>query len=207
MLTIVVVIAGIVGVLTLTPKKIDRYIVEVVPLLAIAVGIGVGTVVNLLGRSRFGPGARRLAGEHQRALRLGAAAVLIAAVGYSLHVSPWGGIYFNPLLGGSALAEQLLVVGWGEGIRNAGDIIAEREAGNCDNTTVAMAYPYFDRAIPCGRTTSVGRAADYRIVYINDRQLDLYGRVAEFRAHNTPVAVVEERGVLLAELYDLRQAN
>ncbi len=205
-LSIVVVIAGFMTILTLTPKKIDRYIVAVLPLLAIVVGIGVASTVDLVGRSRFGPNAQRLVGRHRRALRLGAAAVVVATVGYSLHVSPWGGIYFNPMLGGSARAEQLLVVGWGEGIRDAADIIAAREAGNCDNIKVAMAVPYFGRAIPCGRSTSVGdKNADYRIVYINDRQLDVYGRLADFRARNAPVGVVKERGIVLAEVYDLRK--
>ncbi|MEZ5373743.1 MAG: hypothetical protein R2704_13665 [Microthrixaceae bacterium] len=70
---------------------------------------------------------------------------------------------------------------------------------------MAMGFPFFDRAIPCGHPTPTSRQADYRIVYINDRQLDFSGRVAEFRATHTPIAEVRERGVLLAEIYDLRQ--
>ena len=203
-LTIVVFIVTIVTVLTLTPKKIDRYIIEVLPLLAIAVGIGAARLVDLLRSSRLEPRLARWGRRYPTALRLTAGAALVAATGYSLHVSPWGGIYFNPMLGGSDRAEARLVVGWGEGIRDAYDIIAAREVGNCDNIKVAMAFPYFDQAITCGRATQTGHAADYRIVYINDRQLDMDGKVAEFRASNTPVGVVEERGIVLAEVYDLR---
>ena len=205
-LTIVVFIVTTVTVLTLTPKKIDRYIIEIVPLLAIAVGIGAARLVDLLRTGRIGAIGTASARRYPQALSIAAVAALIAATGYSIHVSPWGGIYFNPLLGGSDRAEALLVVGWGEGIRDAGDIIAEREAGACDDIMVAMAFPYFDQAITCGRATQTGNPADYRIIYINDRQLDLYGKVAEFRANNTPVGVVEERGIVLAEVYDLRPA-
>lgn len=203
-LTIFVIIVGVIAVLTLTPKKIDRYIIQVVPLLTIAVGVGVANMVDLLQESRFGPKVKLAANQHRSLLRFGAAAILLAILGHSLGVGPWGAIYYNPLLGGSERAEQLLVVGAGEGIRQAGDLIAERETGDCDNTKVAMAFPYFGRALTCGRAVSVGRPADYRVVYINDRQLDLAGQVAEFRAANTPVAQVRQRGIVLAEVYDLR---
>ena len=205
-LTIVVFIVTTVTVLTLTPKKIDRYIIEVLPLLAVATGIGAARLVEHLRSGRFGPLVAGCVDRYPRTLPITAAVALVAATGYAVHVSPWGGIYFNPLLGGSDRAESLLVVGWGEGIRDADAIIARREAGNCDNIMVAMAFPYFDQAITCGRATKVGNAADYRIIYINDRQLDLSGEVAEFRARNTPVGVVEERGIVLAEIYDLRPA-
>jgi hypothetical protein len=206
-LTLVLFIATVIVVLTVTPKKIDRYIIEIVPLLTIAVGIGAARLVDLLRPGHIGAIGIASARRFPQALSIAAVAALVAATGYSIHVSPWGGIYFNPLLGGSDRAEALLVVGWGEGIRGAGDIIAEREAGSCDDITVAMAFPYFDQAITCGRATQTGNPADYRIIYINDRQLDLYGKVAEFRANHTPVGVVEERGIVLAEVYDLRQVD
>src|SRR4029079_1117245 len=85
------------------PKKFDRYLLPLLPLLLVAAAVGLASVSRLNGRIR---------------------PVVLALIGLAtLHqlasvppTTPYPLAYFNPLVGGSALASRTILVGWGEGM-------------------------------------------------------------------------------------------
>jgi hypothetical protein len=180
-----------VAVLATTPKQFDRYILVVVPFLALAVGMGVDVAVRAL-RDRL---------DHR-------VPAVVAAVVLGAHAAvqaPWGIQYFNPLLGGIEAAERTMLIGWGEGLGEAGSVIEEREAPHCD-IEVALIYHLIQSAFPCGTTVTTPTEADYLVLYISERQRMTDDELAATRQRGRLIDVVRREGIVLAEIYDLRLA-
>jgi hypothetical protein len=196
-LTLVVVSVPAVVIFSVSAKQFDRYLLVVFPFLAIAVGAGLDVVVRPIGR---------LVGRRVLAASGGVAALALAA--HAVVVAPWGLAYFNPLLGGTEVAERNVLIGWGEGLERAGAIIAAREEPRCD-VTIAVMYPRIERAFPCGTTvrTTEAEDPDYLVLYISERQRLRNAVVADLRAAGELVDEVRIAGVDYAEVYDLRLAE
>ena len=103
------------GCLSLASTKIDRYIIFVIPALAIisSVGwIGIGVGIQSLIRSSFLRGrGRRLRIWNWVAIALATGQLLLL-----LPHAPYYLTYYNPLLGGMQQAQSVLMVGQGEGL-------------------------------------------------------------------------------------------
>jgi hypothetical protein len=202
------VLAGVAGpplaVVSVAPKQFDRYALPVLVVAAIAVGIAAGPVVAAA-RRRWGPALPAVAG--------GLAAVALAAS--SVAVAPWGLAYYNPALGGGAAATRTMLVGWGEGLEQAGALIERREAGRCDTVTI-HAY-YVPAAFPCGSLVSMAVGPDaeelaaaartaYVVLYVSDRQTRSPAYLAELVRGRELLGTVTERGIRYAEVFGPRAA-
>jgi hypothetical protein len=192
-LAVAVVALPAVVALSTAAKQFDRYVLVVLPLLALAVGMGLDVVVGYARRRLRGPAFLRPAGW-----------VAAAALGaHSAWVAPWGLAYFNPLLGGASTGQRAVLVGWGEGLELAGARIAELEAPACD-VVVAVLYYNIGSAFPCGTTTKTPADADYLVLYVNHRQRLPDCELERLRDLGRLVGVVGARGVDYAEIYDVR---
>ena len=203
-LCMLVMVAPALVVLSFALKQFDRYAIIVLPFLAVVVGIAVEDLALRLGRVGLTPGQRAMCGV--------AAGVGLAA--YSFTVVPWGLAYYNPLLGGGATAERAVVVGWGEGFEHFGKVIAEREAGGCNETVVLTQWGGTDLDLGCGRVKKVlidpwalggSPKADYLLVYVSWRQR-LETHPQEYKdlvAHGRLVYRLTVRGIDYGELYAL----
>jgi hypothetical protein len=183
----------VVTALSLSVKKQDRYIVTALPLVAVLVGIGATDVVDRLRSWR--PVLPKVAAG------LGAvagAAMLLHAV----LIAPWGMTYFNPVLGGSARAEDTMLIGWGEGLEEAGKIIERYQHGDCDIDvyTPILLRPSF----PCGRIEATDPRADIRVFYVNERQRATVAGANRLRARAKLIGTVRIRGILMVEIFDQR---
>jgi hypothetical protein len=89
-------------VMGLGPKKQDRYALPAVPLLGLVAAVGYRRAL---------PAIRRPPG---RALALGG--VGLAQLALCAASRPYYLTYYSPLLGGPAVARQVLLIGWGEGL-------------------------------------------------------------------------------------------
>jgi hypothetical protein len=177
--------------ISLSSKQIDRYAVPLVVLGAVAIGVGAVHLHRWV-HERTGLDAR-----HPRVVGgLGLGAFVL--VGYALVVAPWSSTYYNPLLGGGDRAVQSVLVGRGEGVYEVGDLIAEREAGRCDEITVRALISV--GAFPCGAWVW-NDDADYLVVSAGERQLSHPERFAERLGDRPLVAVVSVRGVVHTELW------
>jgi 4-amino-4-deoxy-L-arabinose transferase-like glycosyltransferase len=104
-------------------KKFDRYSLPIWPALDILAAVGLAALAGWLGAwVRRGAGWLKL----RAAPALGALALAALLLGYDMTYQPYYLSYFNPLLGGGPVAQELLLVGWGEGLEQVGAWISAR---------------------------------------------------------------------------------
>lgn len=177
-------------VLSLASKKFDRYGLQILVVAAIAIGVIASSTVE-----RF----RRDPQQHWR-LRVGGTAIATLLAAHAVAVAPWGLAYFNPVLGGAATAEQTILIGWGEGLEQAGSIIEERAPVPCDEVSI-WSYDV-SRAFPCGNLR-LGSRTDWTfvVVYVNHRQRETEELLAERIGGRMLVGEVTIRGITYAEIY------
>ena len=162
---LILAIAWVLVALSLLDSKIDRYILPTVPFFAILAATGWLQVWHWLDRRfpRLGKKLTAKVGTKNRenrraksnpALRC-ALFLILAQLAVLLPHFPYYITYFNPLLGGSRIAQHLLMVGQGEGLDRAARWL--NQSPEAARTVVASAYskalePYF-----LGEATNIGR--------------------------------------------------
>ncbi len=155
-----------------SPKKLDRYVMAVIPAITLIAAIGFGIWVTM--RSQQG-----------QLFRLGL--IVALQLFYVFGAAPYYLTFYNPLLGGVDQAAAQVPVGWGEGLEEAAAYL--NQLPNAENLRVSSWYsdifhPYF-----VGERVSFsddGRAqlsADYVVFYVNQiqRQKPYAGLVDHFR--------------------------
>lgn len=181
----------------ISPKKLDRYVMAVIPALIFLAAIGLGKI----GQGGIPhKGGQVGAGEQGRQFFTPVSnLLLVGLVGFQLVstilAAPYYLTYYNPLLGGPERAVAQVPVGWGEGLEQAAGYL--NNLPNADSLTVSAWYgdifePYF-----VGHRASFaddGRAqlaADYVVFYINQlqREKPYPGLINYFRSHE-PIFVV-----------------
>src|SRR5581483_4089533 len=115
--------AVVVVVMGAAAKKLDRYVLPAVPLLAIVAAVGYARAARVLRRAEL------------RALALGALGLV--QFGLCAGERPYYFTAYSPLLGGAPAAPRALPVGWGEGL----DLVAAylEQADDPGDTTIAAA--------------------------------------------------------------------
>ena len=182
-------------------KKFDRYVLPSHVALEMVAGVGWAAALGGLAR-RVPASALRYASLALGALTLAAQALL------ALPTYPYYLTYYNPLLGGSKRAPEVMMIGWGEGADVAGRYLnAKTDAADL---RVASGYTngplsYFFRGTTLPLT--FWHDADYAAVFIQDRQRQLPSRrSAAYFQRLTPEYVVRLDGIDYAHVYDLRDA-
>lgn len=191
-LVMLVYIAGIILLANASPKKLDRYVMGVVPPIILLAALGLDAAARLVQ-----PAIRRFSAWF---IPLMAAGQLLFAV----LASPYYLTYYNPLLGGPAQAAATAPVGWGEGLEQAAAYLNSRP--NAGGLAASSWYsdifqPYF-----AGRKASFsddGRsqlAADYVVFYVNQIQRQKpYPELVNYFRRGTPefvVAVTPTGGII-----------
>jgi 4-amino-4-deoxy-L-arabinose transferase-like glycosyltransferase len=150
--------------MTLSPKKFDRYLLPVFPAVNVLAAAGLLSIVDYAGKrgnvqskaSQRSPDAGRMF-NLQSAIwpSFVVAPVLLAALATSWWYFPHYLAYYNPLLGGGPTAQWALPVGWGEGYDEARDWL------NAQVETEPIAVAARSNAI-------LGRRATFDIVGLDD---------------------------------------
>lgn len=182
--------------ISVSPKKFDRYLLPIFPGLALLAALGWQQVGQRLRRPTW-------AG-------LGLALLLAAQV-----VSLWAGYpslltVYNPLVGGARTAQKVMLVGWGEGLAEAAQWIAQQPGGA--QSQVAAWYgqnvfaPFYQ-----GKSVDLyydldsldalyAQDVDYVVTYINQMQRGLL-RPEVGALLGSPLHTVTQQGVDLAHIY------
>jgi hypothetical protein len=168
---------GFTAMMTIGPKKFDRYILPIFPMLGLLAGLGLWLAarsVRLPTRSRRPPLALAHSPSSMWIASVGLA-VLLIAVGIQaasfLSVVRYPLAFYSPLLGGGAIAERLILVGWGEGLDQAADWLNDQPRP-LGEPTVATSYHRVLQARLVGSAVPLEhvRMADYVVPYVNTLQ-------------------------------------
>jgi hypothetical protein len=186
--------------LTVSPKKIDRYLMPLTPWLIVLAAIGWWSALEWLAARRrcssmMTPPGPILAGL---ALVLAAFQVwpLAAADRYPLAA-------YNPLVGGVHMAERAIPVGWGEGLDDAAAIIQQLSGGVPVTTSIWFPLRVNFQAHAPGPVVTEQQLsqADFFIDYVHARQRR---HTPSQLVRRPPDAVVSIGGVEYARIYRLR---
>jgi hypothetical protein len=152
------------AVTSLQAKKLDRYVLPIFPGLDLVAALGFVWLGRVVLNDLFPKALSR-----RRLLSAAAYGVLaLLLVAQVVAASPYYMAYYNPLLGGTAAANDDILLGWGEGLDQAGAYITQISGGNCRG--VVSGYSDVIQAyIPC----QAARAGDcvYRAVAANPRNI------------------------------------
>jgi 4-amino-4-deoxy-L-arabinose transferase-like glycosyltransferase len=187
--------------MSISPKKIDRYLLPVFTILVVLAAIGLRLALRALLRKRS-EAVRRWASL---------AVVLVVALGQAGQVAlvqPYPLSYYNPLLGGIGTARQAVVVGWGEGLDQVADYLDRQpDAANAVVSTLYwnMIQPRFR-----GKVVQLGfwRQADYFVDYVNMAQRGLTpSAMREIMRTEPPLFTARINGLDYARVYRVPPAQ
>lgn len=202
-------------VLELSAKKLDRYVIAMVPPLAIIAGWGYGVALAWLDRRLRAPRRRR---AMRIAFGVSSSLLILVNLVSVVRTHPYGLDYYNPLLGGASAAKSDMMLGWGEGLDQIGATIASNPAAadvRVLTTSWLTSLNYFTGATPVVQADfSDPHAAfvewvrsDYCVWYVTaDQRGYITPEVDTYLAGLKPVKTVRLVGVDYAKLYDLRAA-
>jgi len=183
-------------IMTLGPKKFDRYVLPTWPALLVLAAVGWGA---LLERARASGRARwRVAG-------VALCAALCCEVAQLGWYQPYYLSYYNPLLGGGATAQRALLIGWGEGMDAVGAALRARPdiaQGPVLSALGATLQPFVP--VPVKDVEEYGRdPANYAVVYLESVQRAaspaLYARLTA----TLPLRRIAIHGIDYATIYQL----
>ncbi|RLF44569.1 MAG: hypothetical protein DRN29_08195 [Thermoplasmata archaeon] len=151
--------------MTLGAKKFDRYILPIFPALDIVAAVGFNHLVEMINRRM----------NRINAYLVAVASIALLSAGLSLPYHPYYLPYYNPLLGGSGQAPNMLLVGWGEGLDKAAQYLNGKE----DAAELRVALRNVSQFAPLfvGRTVAADdydpATTDYVVIYLNQVQRNL----------------------------------
>jgi|HigsolmetaAR202D_1030399.scaffolds.fasta_scaffold00005_51 4-amino-4-deoxy-L-arabinose transferase-like glycosyltransferase len=184
------------AVMTIGPKKFDRYVLPTWPSLFILAGFGFAWgSEKLVTAIKWPPAAKYLC-----ALLIGLVA-LIPNILYHPHYLS----YYNPLLGGGKVAQHNLLIGWGEGMEQVAAFLQSRS--DLTYAPVASALgatlrPFL--SIPVENIDHVGRKpVNYAVVYLESIQRNAYPEVYERIRNTLPIQRIQIHGIEYAEIYQV----
>ncbi len=194
--------------MSLSSKQLDRYMLPAMPPLAvIAILAWAGATQKVV--DRFGRSAWAQSKNHLVAIALAAVVTLLLHGLPMLRHAPYYLTYYNPLTGGARTAQNIMVLGWGEGLEQAAQWLSE-QPGSEDASVVAwyrtgpISYyyqsqkPFLDFDNPAFWTE-----ADYAVTYINQWQRQLpEALITDRLASIPPLHTVQLHGVDYVRIYD-----
>ncbi|NEO98940.1 MAG: phospholipid carrier-dependent glycosyltransferase [Symploca sp. SIO2E9] len=221
LIALVLIPVCMIGVLSLIDSKIDRYIIPLMPVLAILAAVGWREIWTWIKPRWEGLGwrwlevkllSRKLRPGIKMAITLALAQLFILLPHYPYYLT-----YYNPLLGGIKVAQHLFMVGQGEGLDQAAQWFNQSyNERQVSEVTVASGYqkafyPYFQ-----GKTLDLGTRslklteagvpfwtqANHVVIYFNQfqRQLPDPKILAYFRTQK-PLHTVRIKGLDYVQVY------
>ncbi|MCW5850645.1 MAG: phospholipid carrier-dependent glycosyltransferase [Anaerolineae bacterium] len=210
-LPVVGVVIGLLGLavlfgllISLSPKKFDRYLLPSFPPLDLVAGIALAAFVTQLRNTQYASRNTHHASHSIRPLAL--ALILLVQLVIVLPHAPYYLTYYNPLLGGGQAATHWLLVGWGEGYDLAAAYL--NRLPNAAGTQVAVRGVSQFAPLFVGETRSAPGyrpyQTDYVVLYSNEvqrhRSEGLMARYLDNPAEK-PVYVARLNGIDYAWVY------
>lgn len=192
--------------MTAGSKRSDRYVLPVFPPLCVAAGLGWGVFIRLIKEQARGKFLRR-------ASLLAVSLAMVAQLVLPLLYLPYYLSYFNPLMGGSRRAPEVLQIGWGEGLDEAARYL--NSMPGAQQMVVASWYERVFSEFFVGKTINIEdmprisqgeieqiMAADYIVIYYHQFQRDMPENLLEILEREQPLRVLEFNGLDYVLIFD-----
>ncbi len=184
--------------MSLLPKKFDRYLLPAWPALEILAAAG------LVAACESRAVATRLSRLSAIGYRLSAIAGIVIIAAPLLWYHPYHLAYFNPLLGGGASGQRVLLVGWGEGMEQVGAWLRTRPdlqrspVISWDPRTLEPFVPV--RVIDINPDT-VQQPASYAVLYVRGVQRNTEPDAYALIRQTPPLYTLRAYGINYAAVY------
>jgi 4-amino-4-deoxy-L-arabinose transferase-like glycosyltransferase len=178
-------------VMSLGPKKFDRYVLPTWPALLVLAAAGIDAIVGRIPRASL----------RSLAIGLGLAAELIGAAWYH----PYYLSYYNPLLGGGPMAQRTFLIGWGEGMDQVGAYLRTRPDLGYGPVLSALG-PTLQPFVPVDvrDVEDFGKLpANYAVVYLESIQRAANPALYAQLQTTVPLHTVRIHGIDYAQIYQL----
>ena len=184
-------------VMTMGPKKFDRYVLPSWPTLLILAGAGWAWLFQKLWTPR-----RRI----QRSVLLIIASIaLLSEIGQLAWYHPYYLSYYNPLLGGGKTAQKLFLIGWGEGMDQVGAYLHGRPDLQYGPVLSALG-PTLQPFVPVDvrDVEDFGKVpANYAVVYLESVQRAANPGIYAALQTTQPLYIVRIHDIEYARIYQL----
>ena len=181
-------------VMTLGTKKFDRYLLPVYAPLDLIAAIGWVTMVQWLTNK-----------VPQPALRYGSYLIYIAIIGlqmfWSLRTFPYYLSYYNPLMGGSKKAPEVMQIGWGEGIDQAARYLNSKP--NSENFRVYSWYIEGSFSYFYNPTYTLYPDIDYAVIYVHQWQRSTPRELLAYLSEQIPEHTIWINGIEYVRIYKI----
>jgi len=179
---------------SLQTKKLGRYMLPLFPIMAIVASIGIVWLWDRLKISKL---------RYSTPIVGTAGAVLLML--HTAWYHPYPLSFFNPVLGGGSTAENIIMIGQGEGLGDAFDYIHARGCeGGVMIGLLSVGRAHTDCPI-YSPVISLLDEADYLIMYVSKRQTRDHDHVLDHLGNPQPDYISNINGVEFAHVYDLKQ--
>jgi 4-amino-4-deoxy-L-arabinose transferase-like glycosyltransferase len=179
------------------PKKFDRYVLPTWPALLILAAVGLHSI-GLYAKSLF----QRSSGA---TLSFAVALTLLTQLPILLWYHPYYLSYYNPLLGGSSVAQNLFLIGWGEGMDRVGAYLRSRPdlgEGQVVSALPPTLQPFLP--VPVQNVTQIDQAnPNYAVVYLESIQRAAEPAIYERIRATVPLTTISIHGIDYAQIYQL----
>ncbi len=202
LLLLAVFIVLFVAAITVMAKKFDRYALPVFPALTILAAVGICRGAVLLWR-------RLRSIVVIPSPQITGAGYLLAGVVLAVNLlwyHPYHLAYYSPLLGGGPVAEQILPIGWGEGLELAAAFVAAQPDGR-DRPIAVFYQPVLHPFAPAGvaplHAIRDPRRVDYAVAYIDQLQRNTRPELHQPLLGLQPIHTVRIHGINYAYVYQI----
>ena len=197
----------ILGILSTSDSKIGRYIVVVIPELAILAAAGYLQILHWLTKIKHKIWQGFSQQRFQKNINLMLLLLILIQSILLIALCPQYVAYYNPLFGGASVGQNLIHIGIGEGLEEAADFL--NKSPNSESLKVASWYnlafaPYFKgKTIGSRPTNPVNLLKTNRVItYINQVQRNLPSkRFIEYFLPQKPLHTISLAGVDYVRVY------
>ncbi|NJM09094.1 hypothetical protein HC891_27195 [Candidatus Gracilibacteria bacterium] len=181
-------------VMTLGPKKFDRYILPAWPTLLVLAAAGLVYAASWLHTLRL-------------KLPLLAALALTTQLAVLAWYRPYYLSYYNPLFGGGRVAQNLFLIGWGEGMDQVGAYLRARpdsDGGQILSALPPTLQPFLPVPVRNVYTIDSG-PANYAVIYRESLQRGAYPQIYARLQQTVPLHTVTIHGIDYAWIHQLQR--
>jgi hypothetical protein len=204
LLILTIFILAFIAMMTVPPKKFDRYMLPVFPAIDIMAAAGIIRIYDTLKQWRT---KNTEQSKKHAPLVLYALFCVLPCINLAWY-HPYELAYYNQLFGGGATAARVIPIGWGEGYEQVAAYINAQPNGR-DHPVAAwfepVLRPNLDNAVvPLAWIDKPG-GVDYAMLYIDQIQRRDVPEAIDELSKLTPIHTVRIHGIDYANIYQLPQ--